>query len=502
MKLKQLLQDLPDINVAGDDNVEIDCVQVDSRLEQQGACYIAIPGTKVDSNSFVSDVMNRGAHAIVSERVCPTEARELGVTWVQVADAHRAVGMIASAWNDCPSRHLRMIGVTGTNGKTTTTFLIHSLFKKVWQRAGLIGTIFCDDGKWKEESRQTTPGALDLQNMLGKMAENACSGVAMEVSSHALVQERVAGVEFDVGIFTNLTQDHLDFHKTMENYFQAKVALFEQMATQGGKKKPIALINIDDSYGRRLVEMFSSRLTIKTYGSSFGADFLMQIKHVSSRGSAYELTYKNKSYFVQIPLIGRFNIYNSLAALAGAVCAGMPIREAVAGMTNCPQVPGRLALAGNKESITAFVDYAHTPDALENVCSTLKGLCPRRLLVVFGCGGDRDYLKRPQMGAVVARIADVSIVTSDNPRSEDPEVIIKEIMQGMPSQGVIAVTDRAEAIMTAVQEARKGDVILIAGKGHERYQELANGERIAFNDMDQVRHALAELEEFNNTQFE
>lgn len=492
MNLKKLLQFLPGCRIAGNADISIASLQVDSRIDPSGACYIAIPGTKVDGNLFVADVVQRGAVAVVSEKACPSGMEK--IAWIQVSDAHRAAGLLAAAWNNFPSSCLKVVGVTGTNGKTTTAFLVHSLFKRAWHRAGLLGTIVCDDGKVREEARQTTPGPLELQELLGRMADNGCVGVAMEVSSHAISQQRVAGVEFDVAIFTNLTQDHLDFHGNMENYFMAKAALFEEMAASRSKKKQVALINIDDPYGRRLVEMLGERMTVKTYGSAYGADFRMQIMHSSSQGCAYELSYKGKSYLVKTPLIGRFNVYNSLAALAGAVCAGMPIRDAVAGIAESPQVPGRLELAANKESIIAFVDYAHTPDALENVCATLKEICPRRLIVVFGCGGDRDKGKRPLMGAAAAKYAEICIVTSDNPRSEDPAQIIREIREGMPAAGVAVIEDRAEAIDAAVTEARKGDMILIAGKGHERYQEFADG-RVDFNDVNKVRQSLADLEE-------
>lgn len=493
MKIKDLIKTI-EVSLTGSDTQEIKGLTVDSRKVEEGMCYIAVPGTKVDGNVFIGDAIAAGAVAIVSEKACTLEAQKAGVAWLQVRDARETTGLLGAAWNGFPSRDLKVVGVTGTNGKTTTTFIIHSLLKKIWQRAGLIGTIFCDNGKERLESKLTTPGALEIQELFGSMLDNGCRGVAMEVSSQALSQKRVAGVEFDVAIFSNLTQDHLDYHHTMEEYFLAKASLFEQMAAQPkSKKKPVALINIDDAYGRRLVEMFSSKLTVKTYGFSVGADFRMLTHSITARGCEYELVYKTKSYLVRVPLIGRFNMYNSLAALAGAVCAGVTIRDAVAGLAGCPQVPGRLELAGMRCGVNAFVDYAHTPDALENVCRTLKELCSGKLITVFGCGGDRDAGKRPLMGAVASRLSDVCIVTSDNPRSEDPDEIIKQIMAGMP-KGVAAISDRAEAIKVAVELARKGDVILIAGKGHENYQELADG-RIDFSDVMQARRALIIKEE-------
>ncbi len=489
-----------DVRTTGADECEINGLTTDSRKVQEGMCYIAIPGTKLDGNGFVANAIEAGAKAVVSERECPAELKGTGVTWIQVGDAREAAGLMASAWNGFPSRDMKVVGVTGTNGKTTTAFIIHSIFKKVWQRAGLIGTIICDNGKDVVESSLTTPAPVDLQDMLGNMADNGCRGVAMEVSSQAMDQKRVAGTEFDVCIFSNLTQDHLDYHHDMERYFLAKAALFEQMANQSKyKKKKVALINADDAYGKRLIDMFASRLTVKTYGFSVGCDFRLLAHNISARGCEYELSYNDKSYLVRVPLIGRFNILNSAAAIAGAVCAGVPVRDAVSSMSECPQVPGRMELAGNRCGIQVFVDYAHTPDALENVCKTLKEICPKRLITVFGCGGDRDSAKRPLMGAAAAKFSDICIVTSDNPRSEVPASIIEQILSGMPA-GVESIIDRTEAIMTAVMNGRKGDIVLIAGKGHEDYQEIA-GERISFSDGRVARRALMMKEEELNEKF-
>lgn len=499
MKIKDLIKGM-DVLLTGSGEREIVALTVDSRAVGEGTCFIAIPGNVTDGNRFVPSAIESGAAAVVSEQPCTAQAEKAGVVWMQVKDAHEVAGLMGAAWNEHPSQHMKVVGLTGTNGKTTTTFIIHSIFKKVWQRAGLIGTVYCDNGAEKTESKLTTPGAVDLQNLLGEMVGNGCRGVAMEVSSQALSQKRPAGVEFDVAVFTNLTQDHLDYHHTMEEYFMAKASLFEQMATQPkGKKKPVALINQDDAYGRRLIEMFSSRLNVKTYGFSVGADFRMLTHNVSARGSEYELVCKGKSYLVRVPLIGRFNMYNSLAALAAAVCAGVPVREAVAALADCPQVPGRLEQVANRCGVQAFVDYAHTPDALENVCRTLKELSTRRLITVFGCGGDRDPGKRPLMGAVASRLSDICIVTSDNPRTEDPEEIIRQVLAGMPA-GTEAIADRAQAIRAAIELSRKGDIVLVAGKGHENYQEI-NGVRNDFSDAVWVRRALMDKETLLNDMF-
>ena len=493
MKLKTLLTALKESRVSGPDSVSISNLEVDSRNVQRGTCYIAIPGVHVDGATFIDDALSKGAHAVVTERPCP-ETLPKNVAWVQVKEAHIAAGLLADAWYKHPSRHMKVVGVTGTNGKTTTTYLLQSIFKKRWMRAGLLGTIVNDDGVNRLSAAQTTMGPLPLQEIMATMNVHGCRAMAMEVSSHALSQDRVSGVDWNAAIFTNLTQDHLDYHHTMEEYFQAKVKLFEQLANQEGRKKPTAVINIDDPYGERLANEFADRINVKTFGMSLKADFRMVPHSMTARGSDFQLEYAGKSYLVRIPLIGRFNMYNSLGALAGAVSVGISVRDAIALLAECPQVPGRMELAGSRAGYSVFVDYAHTPDALENVCKTLRELCSGRLIVVFGCGGDRDKTKRPIMGATTARIADRCIVTSDNPRSEDPQDIINDIVAGMPKGSAVMVPDRAEAIQKAISEARKGDIVLIAGKGHERYQEFADG-RIDFSDLGVARRVMRTLEE-------
>lgn len=374
MKLLTLLKDLPSHTLTGSPQVKISHLECDSRRILPGSCYIALKGTRADGHEFIPEAIRRGACAVVAEMPCTQEAREAGVSWVEVNDSRLAVSLMGAAWNGRPSRHMTMIGVTGTNGKTTTAYIAHSLLKQSWLRAGLIGTIAYDNGEEITPSTHTTPGPLELEHLLKEMYENGCRGVSMEVSSHALDQERVAGINFNVGIFTNLTQDHLDYHHTMENYFQAKAKLFEQMAQDTkSRRKPVAVINIDDAYGRRLAEMFSGRMTVKTYGSALGADFRMLVHHATAKGSEYELEYKGKSYLVRVPLIGKFNMYNSLAALAAVICAGIPVRDAIANLQNIPQVPGRLELFTHPGGAQIFIDYAHTPDALEKRLQDAQG---------------------------------------------------------------------------------------------------------------------------------
>lgn len=492
MNSKQLFSVLPEATISGKLKKPLSLLTDDSRRVIPGCCYVAVKGTQFDGHSAIAGAISAGAAAIVAETPCTEEAAQAGICWVQVPDSHQANGMLMSAWNDFPAQQLVVLGVTGTNGKTTISYLTNAIFRAVWQRAGLIGTILYDNGTERKPSHNTTPGCADLQQMLAEMVKNGCRAVAMEVSSHALHQHRTTGTDFRVGIFTNLTQDHLDYHGTMEDYYQAKKQLFNRMAANKAVKS-VAVINIDDEYGRRLAEEMRPLMKVRTFGMAKDADFRAEPKIVSLKGSQYELIYNNKSYLVRTPLIGEFNVSNSLAALAGAVAAGVNIRDAIACLAQSPQVPGRMELVSSVNNVQCFVDYAHTPDAVENVCRTMKQLCRQgRVFTVFGCGGDRDRTKRPLMGEAAARYSDVCIVTSDNPRSENPETIIDEILPGIPRDKQHRITDRAEAIRAALQLARPGDCILIAGKGHENYQIFAE-ETVSFSDAAVVQKYYEEL---------
>jgi len=311
----------------------------------------------------------------------------------------------------------------------------------------------------------------------------------MEVSSHALAQERTRGIEWDVAVFTNLTQDHLDYHGTMKNYFEAKAKLFEQLAQQQKKKKPVAVINIDDRYGRQLLAKIDKKVSVVTFGMGASADFRASNYRMEFAGTSYQLDARGKSYLVRVPLIGRFNVANSLAALAAATALGVGLREAVLSLAKSPQVPGRLEIVPAKRQFQVFVDYAHTPDALLNVIKTLRELEPRRLIVVFGCGGNRDREKRPLMGQVVDQKADYAIITSDNPRKEDPDKIIAEVEKGFRGNHFEKITDRARAIARSIEIAQPRDIVLIAGKGHENYQEFAD-HTVPFEDIQVARRAV------------
>ncbi len=490
----QLFSMLPDAVITGSQRRTIGQLTDDSRKVTPGSAFIAVHGCQFDGHSVIPDALNSGAVAIVAESPCPPDLADKGICWVQVPDSRRACGLLMSAWQGFPSQQLVSIGVTGTNGKTTITYLLHHILRSTWQRAGLIGTVYYDDGIRRTVSHNTTPGSAELQRMLADMVRNGCRAVSMEVSSHALEQERTAGMDFRVGIFTNLTQDHLDYHGDMESYYRAKKKLFTGMA-ESGNRKAEAVINIDDPYGRRLAGEMSRIMKIRTFGESPDAEYRIIPRLVSLKGSQYELSRKGRSFLVRVPLIGRFNISNSMAALVGAVAAGVNFRDALNCLASAPQVPGRLELVSSANNVQCFVDYAHTPDALDNVCRTMRDLCRQgRLIVVFGCGGDRDHTKRPLMGAAAARFADICIVTSDNPRHEDPDSIIDQIMPGIPRDKQRRITNRAEAIESALATARRGDVVLIAGKGHENYQIIGD-KTIHFSDAEAVRRYRQRIEQ-------
>ena len=478
MKIRELFSILAKATISGDLDQDVSGITSDSREVQEGSVFVAIRGSDADGQKYVPQAIEQGAVAVVSE-VAP-EADEK-VAWAHVSDSRAAVAALACAWNDHPSKGMRMVGITGTNGKTTTAFLTHAIMREVWLRAGLLGTVQVDDGESIYPATHTTPGPVELQAILRRMADNDCRGVAMEISSHALEQKRTDGLLLDVAVFSNLSQDHLDYHGNMDDYFAAKRRMFELLESQGGEKKTTAVINLDDSYGQRLVEEFKDRLYLLTYGHGVHADMRIGREVQTVRGTEFDIQFKGRDYLVRTPYIGRFNVSNCAAALAACIAAGIKPRDAVRAFANAPQVPGRMENVGSRDGATVFVDYAHTPDAIKNACAALRELNPRRLITVFGCGGDRDRTKRPLMGAAAAEGSDYCIITSDNPRSEDPEAIIREIEPGMGGKKFQSIPDRMEAIQTAINISGEGDVILVAGKGHETYQEI-KGERHDFDD--------------------
>lgn len=478
MRLSELLENIHVRHVAGTLETEVSGVFHDSRRVKPGGVFCALQGVGRDGHEFIQAAIENGAVAILSERPNPAE---FAATWIQVGDGRAAMATAAANFEGRPSLRFPVVGVTGTNGKTTTAFLAHHLMKSILRRAGLMGTIFYSTGDSFVEASHTTPESTEVQRLLREMADADCRGAAMEVSSHGLAQRRVTGVAFDVGIFTNLTQDHLDYHRTMEEYYASKRLLFEQIDAERAKEG-VAIVNLDDAYGERLAKTRFDRLRVMTYGRGANADFRIGTIRPDFNGTRFQLQFQGRQFLVRIPLIGAFNAFNATAALAAGWAIGLNLREAVAKMAEAPQVPGRLELVGARQTnYRVFVDYAHTPDALTNVLSTLRGLEPNRIVAVFGCGGDRDATKRPLMAAAAEAGSDLCILTSDNPRTEDPKRILADAARGFLRGGHEVIEDRREAIRRAIDLAGERDIVIIAGKGHETYQEI-DGTRHDFDD--------------------
>jgi UDP-N-acetylmuramoyl-L-alanyl-D-glutamate--2,6-diaminopimelate ligase len=485
MQLKTLVAPLSPRQVIGPLDRVVESIAYDSRRVQRNGLFVALRGEKVDGHQFIDQAVEKGATVIVTEH----EVQSPRATCLVVENTRAALADVAATFYQQPARRLKLAAVTGTNGKTTTTFLIKHICEKAGLRCGLLGTVRYEIGDRVLPAVRTTPESLDVYDLLSQMVNAGCKAAAMEVSSHALAQDRVRGLEWDVAVFTNLTQDHLDFHGTMENYFEAKATLFTGLIEQKSKTKPTAVINLDDPYGAKLVDRLEKKVQVITYGLGVKADFRASNYHAEFAGTSYQLDARGKSYLVRVPLIGRFNVANSMAALAAASSMGISLRDAILSLGRSPQVPGRLEAVPAKRQFQIFVDYAHTPDALLNVLKTARELSPRKLIVVFGCGGDRDKQKRPLMGRVADENADYSIITSDNPRKEGPDAIIAEAAKGFRSDRYEKIVDRAEAIARAIELAQPRDIILIAGKGHEPYQEFAD-HTIPFDDIQVARRAL------------
>ncbi|HLQ66742.1 MAG TPA: UDP-N-acetylmuramoyl-L-alanyl-D-glutamate--2,6-diaminopimelate ligase [Candidatus Limnocylindrales bacterium] len=459
-------------------------VQFDSREVGPGDLFVAIPGENIDGHAFIPGAMRRGALAAVVERFTPEAA------WpeVRVRSARRALAILASEETDHPSHDLLVVGVTGTNGKTTTTHLIRAALKERGERVGLIGTVGYELNGEHEPALHTTPEAPDLARLFRRFADQGASAVVMEVSSHALAQDRTYGLAFDVGVFTNLTQDHLDFHGTMEAYRDAKSRLF-RAETRGNRTKTMTgVLNMEDPAGR-WIRVRADAPTLG-YGDHEGSEITAEDVRLSPSGARLQIRHPRGVVPVALKLRGRFNVTNALAAFAAAYAAGTPPEAIALGLGSVDSVPGRLEPVDAGQPYQVLVDYAHTPDALERALEAVRAFGPKRLICVFGCGGDRDRGKRPLMGAAAARLADQVIITSDNPRSEDPAAIVAEIEAGAKdAKSVRTVIDRTGAIESAIDSAMAGDAILIAGKGHETYQIIGK-ETIPFDDRVVARNAL------------
>jgi len=484
IKLESLLLNTPVISVAGEMKNDVQGLCYDSRRVTEGDLFFALPGAKENGVRFAKGAVDLGAMGVVAEE----RLQGFPVPTVEVLSARGAMADLAAAFHGFPSSSLAVAGVTGTNGKTTTTWIIRHLCDAVGRACGLVGTVrYILPGEVETASR-TTPESLDLQNMLARMRDGGFRAAAIEVSSHALVQQRVQNVEFDVAVFTNLTQDHLDYHGSMEVYFEAKSLLFSGLKRQKSKKGK-AIINNDDRYGHRLLDRIPG-IPIISYGQNSGSHFRASNIRYSANGTTFRLDAKGRSYLVRTPLIGLFNVYNTLGALAATSAMGLELRRLVAAAATIPQVPGRLERVPGRRHFQVFVDYAHTPDALENALKALRELEPARILTVFGCGGDRDRSKRPLMAAAAKRYSDKVIITSDNPRSEDPMAIIREVESGLGDAVHESFVDRERGIMRAVELAGPNDIVLIAGKGHEEYQESNTGTH-PFSDVSVAARAMA-----------
>jgi UDP-N-acetylmuramoyl-L-alanyl-D-glutamate--2,6-diaminopimelate ligase len=464
-------------------DVDIDRLAYDSRKVGPGGLFIAIHGEKLDGHLFIDKAVLNGAIAIVCEAM-PAEAqtRFPGIAFVQVNDGRAALAELAAAFYGDPSHSLKLIGTTGTNGKTTTTYLLHDLLTTLGETAGMLGTIEYRFGGPPVPATHTTPDALDLNRMLREMVDAGCTACAMEVSSHALAQNRVRALQFDVAIFTNLTRDHLDYHHSFQAYRSAKQQLFIQLGPEAH-----ALYNVDDPAGPDMVAYTQARAY--AYGLAETADFRAEVLENSIDGLRLRIDGSERRF----QLVGLFNVYNLLAAYAAVRALGYPQDTVLDALAGAPPVPGRFEKIDFADGTTAIIDYAHTPDALENVLTTVRATKPAgaSLWCIFGCGGDRDPVKRRIMGSIAERYADRVVVTSDNPRTEDPEAIMNEIRRGMdrPSEALWFV-NRREAIEAAAAQARPGDVVLVAGKGHEPYQIIGT-EKLPFDDREEVRRAFS-----------
>lgn len=455
-------------------SIEITGVTHDSRTVRAGSIYVAVSGAKHDGHAFIQDAINMGAAAIVVDREHTSLMVKGGFPGWVVPNTRDVMGFVADIVFQHPTQKLHLVGVTGTNGKTSSTYIIAHMAQGLYSSAGIVGTLGAFANGLSIPGQRTTPEAPELQQIFAQMCDHSVRAVAMEVASHALVHGRVNGCLFDAAVFTNLTQDHLDFHGDMESYFKAKSILFTQMLSQSQKcgKQPFAIINIGSEWGQRLCCSLKGTPTF-TYATSaeLGADFTSVNISLHASSTEFDVSYRGDIHHVHLPLGGAFQVENALAALAWYVGAGGSFADGVALLRTCPQIPGRFQIVVGKQPFTVVVDYAHTPDGLENVLRTARDLCRGNLIVVFGCGGDRDRTKRPVMGEIAGRYSDVVFVTSDNPRSENPESIIDEIVAGIP--GTVSfrrVTDRRDAIAAAIKAAKADDVVVIAGKGHETYQ--------------------------------
>ena len=489
MKFGQLLHYTEVLAWAGDPDREISQVCYDSRRAEEGALFVAVPGLITDGHRFIGEALSQGAAAVVIE---DDRYQSQDYAWLQVPHARKALADLSNAVYGFPGNRLNIIGVTGTNGKTTTTNLIAAVLKEGGHKPGLIGTIYSKVGEEIIPVRHTTPEAPDLHRLFAAFLERGADYAVLEVSSHALDLNRVRGTEFDVAVFTNLTQDHLDYHRTMEEYLAAKGKLFAGLGLKPAKqRRKFAIINNDDPHAGELMDM--TRASVITYGIKQTADVRAVDVGVTADGARFILKYTDREIPVNLKLTGLFNVYNALAAIAVGLVEGIRAETVIRALERIPGIAGRFERVEAGQDFTVIVDYSHTPDSLENCLKTARELTAGRIITVFGCGGDRDRTKRPLMGEIAGRLSDFTIVTSDNPRSEDPQEIINGIIPGLAKTAAPGkyreIADRREAIFTAIREAQSRDVVIIAGKGHEDYQIIGDNV-IHFDDREAAREAI------------
>jgi UDP-N-acetylmuramoyl-L-alanyl-D-glutamate--2,6-diaminopimelate ligase len=496
MLLRELLKNCTVIEVSGPLDIDVTGLHYDSRQVQKGDAFFALRGVVSDGHEFITSAIAGGAGVIVCEEMPPIDT---GLTCVLVASSRQAMAAMSSNFYRNPTRDMQTIGVTGTNGKTTITYLLEAILSRAGLEPAVIGTINYRYGHDMRQAPHTTPEALDLMKQVNDFRNNGAASLIMEVSSHALDQYRADGVHFDVGVFTNLTPEHLDYHIDMESYFASKNHLFKELLP---RDKGRGVINIDDAYGRRLAAMLPDALTC---GRDKNADIYTGDIDVSLRGIRGQVKTPLGVVEVSSPLLGDYNVENLLCAIGAAIALGIKPAKISAGLAGATGVPGRLEQVENDRNAVVLVDYAHTGDALNRVIKSMQALSPRRILTVFGCGGDRDRSKRPVMARIAAQGSDVAIATSDNPRSEDPQQILADVRVGLndvharewskeealnaAGRGYVVIEDRREAIEFAVSLLQPNDLLLVAGKGHEDYQILNSG-RIHFDDREELRHAL------------
>jgi len=482
MKLTEVIKGIGTLSISGNEKIDIKGISFDSRTCQQGWLFVAVNGAEADGHRFIGKAIENGAVAVIYEEGDYTDSK---ATMIKVFSSRKALGLASSNFYGNPSEKIQLVGITGTNGKSTTVTLLYRLFTELGYCCGLFSTIVNVIGKREIPADHTTPDPVQLNRLLAEMVECGCQYCFMEISSHSLSQDRVAGLEFRGGIFSNITHDHLDYHKTFAEYLRCKKLFFDNLPSGA-----FALTNIDDKNGEVMVQ--NTKAAISTYSCKKMADFKARIIEESLDGMELDIDSRR----LWCNFIGAHNAYNLLAVYSAAILLGADKEEVLVKMSALRSVAGRLEFYRGKNDITAFVDYAHTPDGLENVLKTLRETAKDRMLIcVFGCGGDRDKTKRPEMGQIAAKYADRIVVTSDNPRTEDPVAIINDIRAGLDAKArtkSIFITDRQEAIRTAIHTAPEGAVILMAGKGHEDYQVIGK-EKIDYDERKFVQEVIAEL---------